>query len=149
MVGSSAGVESSDVLGTFSSSPACGSTLQESIPLNPPCPQIPKAVYVRYKDHVFFRNVKTPAAEAIIREALGWVKEENDEVMLIECDRPLPESRSGFNGVVVIKSCIVSMALLNFEHVLNCPATLLKNRVCAPSQRSEKLTPKNKRKGQN
>ena len=104
--------------------------------------QILKAVYVRYKDHVFFRNVAMPAAEAIIREALGWVKEENDEVILIECDRPLLQCRSGFNGVVVIKSCIVSMVSLNFEHVLNCPATLLKNRVCAPSQRSEKLTPK-------
>ena len=112
-------------------------------------PQILKAVYVRYRDHVFFRNVETPAAQAIIREAIGWVKEENDEVMLIECDRPLPECRSGFNGVVVIKSCIVSMVSLNFEHVLNCPHTLLKNRVCAPSQRSEKLTPKNKRKGPN
>ena len=104
--------------------------------------QILKAVYVRYKDHVFFRNVAMPAAEAIIREAIGWVKEENDEVMLIECDRPLLQSRSGFNGVVVIKSCIVAMVSLNFEYVLNCPHTLLKNRVCAPSQRSEKLTPK-------
>ena len=145
MVGSSAGVKSSDVFGTFSASPAGGSTLQESIPLNPPR----KAVYIRYKDHVFFRNVKAPEAQAIIREALGWVKEENDEVLLIECDRPLPECHSGFNGVVVLKNCIVSMVSLNFEHVLNCPLTLLKTRVCAPSQRSEKLTPKNKRKGQN
>jgi hypothetical protein len=102
-----------------------------------------KAVYVRYRDHVFFRNVEAPAAQAIIREALGWVKEENDEVMLIECDRPLPECSSGFNGVVVVKSCIVSMVSLNFEHVLNCPHPLLKNRVCAPSQRSEKLSSKN------
>ncbi len=39
MVGYSGGVKSSDVFGTFSSMPACGSTLQESIPLNPPCPQ--------------------------------------------------------------------------------------------------------------
>ena len=149
MVGSSSGVKSSDVFGTFSTSPACGSTLQKSNPLNPPCPQTPKAVYVKYRDHVFFRNVKTPAAEAIIREALGWVKEENDEVMLIECDRPLLKCQSGFNGVVVLKSCIVSLALLDFEHVLNCPPTLLKTRVCVSSQRSEKLTPKNKRKGQN
>ena len=111
--------------------------------------QIPNAVYIRYRDHVFFRNVEAPAAQAILREALGWVKEENDEVMLIECDRALPVCRSGFNGVVVIKSCIVSMVSLNFEHVLNCQQSLLKNRVCAPSQRSEKLTPKNKRKGKN
>jgi integrase len=39
MVGYSGGVKSPAVFGTFSSSPACGSTLQESIPLNPPCPQ--------------------------------------------------------------------------------------------------------------
>ena len=39
MVGYSGGVKSSDVFGTFSSSPACASTLQESSPLNPPCPQ--------------------------------------------------------------------------------------------------------------
>lgn len=39
MVGSSSGVESSDVFGTFSSSSACESTLKQSIPLNPPCPQ--------------------------------------------------------------------------------------------------------------
>jgi integrase len=39
MVGYSSGVKSPDVFGTFYSSPACGSTLQESIPLNPPCPQ--------------------------------------------------------------------------------------------------------------
>jgi hypothetical protein len=104
-----------------------------------------KAVYVRYRDHVFFRNVEAPAVEAIMREALGWVREENDEVMLIECDRPLPECRSGFNGVVVVKSCIVSMVSLNFEHVLNCPHTIVKNRVCAPSQRSEKLSSKNQK----
>jgi hypothetical protein len=109
-------------------------------PLNPPSPI--KAVYVRYRDHVFFRNVEAPTAEAIIREALGWVKEENDEVMLIECDRPLLNCHSGFNGVVVLKSCIVSIACLDFEHVLNCPAALLKNRVCAPNQRSEKLSSK-------
>jgi integrase/predicted RNA-binding Zn-ribbon protein involved in translation (DUF1610 family) len=39
MVGYSGGVESPHVFSAFSSSPACGSTLQESIPLNPPCPQ--------------------------------------------------------------------------------------------------------------
>ena len=149
MVGSSTGLKSSDVFGTFSPSPTCGSKLQNGNPLNPPCPQTPKAVYVKYRDHVFFRNVESPAAEAIIRETLGWVKEENEEVMLIECDRPLLKCQSGFNGVIVLKNCIISLALLDFEHVLNCPPTLLKTRVCVSSQRSEKLTPKNKRKGQN
>ena len=39
MVGYSSGVKSPNVFSAFSSSSACGSTLQESIPLNPPCPQ--------------------------------------------------------------------------------------------------------------
>ena len=62
--------------------------------------------------------------------------------MFIECDRPFPEGDSVFNSVVVIKSCIVSIMLLNFEHVLNFPHTSLKNRVCPSCQKGEKLTPK-------
>ncbi|MGD6810501.1 MAG: hypothetical protein ACQCN3_12450 [Candidatus Bathyarchaeia archaeon] len=110
--------------------------------------QILKAVYVRYKDHAFFKNVQAPAAEAIIRETLGWIKKENDEVMLIECDRPLLQGYSGFNGVVVLKSCIISMVPLNFEHILNCQSPVIRNRVRASSQRSEKLSPKNPQEGQ-
>ena len=88
--------------------------------------QILKSVYVRYRDHAFFRNVQSPVVEAVIREALGWVKKENDEVMLIECDRPLLEGCSGFNGVVILKNCIVSMVELPLDRfssgTLNCSA---------------------------
>ena len=101
--------------------------------------QILKAVYVRYRDHVFFKNIQAPAAEAIIREVLGWVRQENDEVMLIECDRPLMQGCSGFNGVVILKNCIVALLPLGFEHNLNYQFGLVENRVCASSQRSEKL----------
>lgn len=110
--------------------------------------QILKAVYVRYRDHVFFKNVQSPAAEAIIREALGWVKKENAEVMLLECDRPLLQVYSGFNGVVILKSCIISIVPLNFKHILNCQSSVIRNRVRASSQRSEKLSPKNPQEGQ-
>ncbi len=98
--------------------------------------QIPKLVYVKYRDHVFFRNVQTLPTESVIRESVGWIKKENDEIMLIECDRPVLQGYSGFNGVVVLKSCIVSKV----ELALNSQGALLENRVCASSQRSEKLT---------
>ena len=115
--------------------------------------QILKSVYVRYRDHAFFRNVQSPVVEAVIREALGWVKKENDEVMLIECDRPLLEGCSGFNGVVILKNCIVSMVELPLDRfssgTLNCSAVKERVSTALLAKRSEKLTPKNKRKGQN
>ncbi len=102
-----------------------------------------KAVYVRYRDHVFFRNVAAPINQAIVREALGWIKEETDEAMLIECDKPLQQGCSGFNGVVILKNCIISMVELPlhsfFSEPLNCPTTKKKIEYCASSQRSEKL----------
>lgn len=106
--------------------------------------QIPKLVYVKYKDHVFFRNVQTPPTESVIREVVGWIKKENDEIMLIECDRPILQSFSGCNGVVVLKSCIVSKV----ELALNSQGALLENRVCASSLRSEKLSSKKSRRSE-
>ena len=33
-------------------------------------------IYVKYKDHAFFKNISEPVAAAVIRETVGWVKEE-------------------------------------------------------------------------
>ncbi len=80
--------------------------------------QSPKLVYVKYKDHVFFRNVQTLPTESVIRESVGWVKKENDEIMLIECDRLVLQGYSGCNGVVILKNCIVSMVELPLQSFL-------------------------------
>ncbi len=103
-----------------------------------------KAIYVKYRDHVFFRNVASPAAEPIERETIGWVKQETDEFLLIECDRPLLQAGSGFNGVVVIKNCIISMfevPLQGVSHVdLNCAETKKKAEYALSAKGSEKLS---------
>ncbi len=95
--------------------------------------QIPKLVYIKYKDHVFFRNVQTLPTESVMREAVGWVKKEDNEIMLIECDRPILQGYSGCNGVVVLKNCIIAMVEvpLNslFGEHLNCPTA--KNKMSA------------------
>lgn len=104
--------------------------------------QNPRLVYVKYMDHVFFRNVHTPPTQSVLRETVGWVKKENDEIMLIECDRPILQGYSGFNGVVIVKNCVVTTAELQtsgFEHILKSTNSLPKKRVRAPRQRSEKL----------
>ncbi|NLF88852.1 hypothetical protein GX563_08525 [Candidatus Bathyarchaeota archaeon] len=103
--------------------------------------QIPDVVYIRYRDHVFFRNLHVPAVEAVIREAIGWVRQETGEALLLECDRPVQKEFKGANGVVILKSCIIAFLPLDFEQVLNAKGRLVKNRVCASRQRSEKLPP--------
>jgi len=72
------------------------------------------AVYVRYKDHVIFKNVAQPVAEAAERETVGWLTKQNEEIMLIEHDRTVQslETPSGRgNGIVILKNCVLEMAL--------------------------------------
>ena len=115
-------------------------------PLNPQC------VYVRYTDHVFFRNVQAPVAEAVVREVVGWVKEETEEVLLIECDRPLLQGCRGFNGVAILKNCIVSMGKVDLQGVqgrtLSSQEPKKKDEYALLTKGSEKLSPKNPREGQ-
>ncbi len=78
-----------------------------------------KAVYVRYWDHVFFRNIQTPGAVAVIRETVGWVKKENDQVMLIECDRPLRKGCGGLNGLVILKIASLQRLSCRYRRILS------------------------------
>jgi hypothetical protein len=48
------------------------------------------AVYVRYNDHVLFKNISHPIADAVERETVGWLSRQTDDIMLIEHDRTLP-----------------------------------------------------------
>jgi hypothetical protein len=91
----------------------CGKSLQ--------CPErgSQRLVYVRYKDHVIFKNVQDPLAEAVVRETVGWVKKENEEIMLIEHDRAILQGCSGFNGVVILKSCILGIVELPLQSISN------------------------------
>jgi hypothetical protein len=83
--------------------------------------QNPKVVYVMYKDHIVFKNVQNPLAEAMIRETLGWVRKENEELMLIEHDRPTLQGCCGFNGVVILKRCIISIVEVPLQSISNNP----------------------------
>ena len=73
------------------------------------------AVYIRYKDHVIFKNIAQPVAEAAERETVGWLTKQNGEIMLIEHDRTIqsPRTSSGQgNGIIILKSCVLEMRLL-------------------------------------
>ena len=75
-------------------------------------------VYVRYKDHVLFKNIKQPIAEAVERETIGWLTKQTEEIMLIEHDRTIPNAQipSGQgSGVIILKSCILEMRELPLQ----------------------------------
>ncbi len=85
-------------------------------------------VYIRYKDHVLFKNIQQPIEEAVERETIGWLSKQTDEIMLIEHDRTIPNAQipSGQgSGVIILKSCIIEMRELPLQKsskwILNSP----------------------------
>jgi hypothetical protein len=80
-------------------------------------------VYIRYKDHVLFRNVVEPIEEAVERETIGWLTKQTNEIMLIEHDRTIPNiqlSMGQGNGIIILKSCIIEIRELPLQKSSNC-----------------------------
>jgi hypothetical protein len=91
--------------------------------LRPLALHLGSAVYVRYKDHVLYKNIEQPIAEAVEHETIGWLTKQTDEIMLIEHDRTIPNAQipSGRgNGVIVLKSCIVEIRRVPLQNNSCC-----------------------------
>jgi hypothetical protein len=76
-------------------------------------------IYVRYKDHVLYRNIRNPIEEAVERETVGWLARENGEIILVEHDRTpqcLQLPRGSGSGVIILKSCILELGSLVFPY---------------------------------
>jgi hypothetical protein len=80
-------------------------------------------IYVRYKDHVLFKNVVQPIEEAVERETIGWLTKQTDEIMFIEHDRTIPcfqLSMGQGSGLLILKSCVIEMRELPLQETSNC-----------------------------
>jgi len=106
-------------------------------------------VYIRYKDHVLFKNIQQPMEEAMQRETIGWLSKENNEIILVEHDRTMPNKEYGSgqsNGLIILKSCIIEIHNLPLQETselhLNSAETTDKDRVCAskPEAKNSKQT---------
>jgi hypothetical protein len=107
------------------------------------------AVYIRYKDHVLFKNTQQPLEEAIERETIGWLSKENNEIILVEHDRTTPDiklSGGQTTGLIIIKSCITEIRKLplqeSSEWRLNSQETT--DRAEYALQSTKRKTPKNR-----
>jgi hypothetical protein len=91
---------------------ACKPASEGNVGVSPLCP-----IYVRYKDHVIFKNISAPSPISVVRETIGWVKEQNDELLLIENDRAIPSQGRSVNGIVILKNCILEAYALPLQNI--------------------------------
>lgn len=70
-------------------------------------------VYVRYKDHVLFRDAEANTYKPFVREAVGWLDYEDQECIRLVWERfaePSPENaKQRATGLVILKSCILEI----------------------------------------
>jgi hypothetical protein len=70
-------------------------------------------VYIRYRDHVLFRDAEAGDYKPFVREAVGWFDHENDEFIRLVWERFAEPSqgnaRERSTGLVILKSCILEL----------------------------------------
>ena len=76
--------------------------------------EVGSLVYVRYMDHVLFRDMNPETAKPFTRECVGWLDYENEEHIRIVWERfampdPPSESKPRVTGLVILKNTIVEM----------------------------------------
>jgi hypothetical protein len=107
-------------------------------------------VYLRYIDHVLFRNTNPCLLQPALRETVGWLFKENEQAVWILWDRsvkPLPHERTPAkeSGLVLLKSDIVEMRKLPLQDFLNwilCRSSALNyNRRVGASSAKRKTRP--------
>ena len=70
--------------------------------------------YVRYLDHVLFKNTDSDLCSPLARETVGWLARENDDAIWIVWDRSVERVsnlaiRPCESGLVVLKSGLLEM----------------------------------------
>jgi len=106
-------------------------------------------VYIRYKDHVLFRNTVKPLKDAAERETLGWLTQQNSELLCIQNDRTiesLQHSSGTASGLILLKSCILEIRPLPLQKIpsgsINCQNNIINNAEYAPQNPKRKTQPK-------
>jgi len=83
------------------------------------------AVYVRYRDHILFRNTMNTIDVSVERETMGWLANENVDAIRIHWDKTLkPFSKineSPHCGLVLIRNCILEIRALPLQDFLSWP----------------------------
>jgi hypothetical protein len=76
--------------------------------------ELGSVVYVRYRDHVLFRDASPDAYQPFVREAVGWLDREDDGCIRLVWERfaePAPNgaTKQRATGLVILKSSILEL----------------------------------------
>jgi hypothetical protein len=115
------------------------------------CEAIPlgSMVYIRYLDHILFKNTPEAVEDAAERETLGWLTQETGNLLCIQNDRTvesLQYSSGTASGLVLLKSCILEIRKLPLQnpsgwHLIS-RNTDIKNAESALQSAKRKIQPK-------
>ncbi|MBA7662068.1 hypothetical protein ES703_70091 [subsurface metagenome] len=78
-------------------------------------PELGTAVYVRYRDHVLFKDVNPGVyAKPFTREAIGWLDHEDDDCIRLVWERfaeptSNKEAKQRATGLVIMKGSILEL----------------------------------------
>ena len=115
--------------------------MKKAIPLG-------SVVYVRYLDHVLYRNTPKPIEEPAERETIGWLTKEKRKLFCIENDRTLdklPYSSGTGSGLVLIRSCILEIRVSPLQKASGWPLisrnTNIRNAESALQTKKRKIQP--------
>jgi hypothetical protein len=112
---------------------------------------IPKGsvVYIRYKDHVLFKNMLQPLKDAAERETVGWLTQETGDLLCIQHDRTIESikySSGKASGLVLLKGCVLEICALPLQTdprgSLSCPKNEPTDAEYAPQTAKRKTQPK-------
>lgn len=111
-------------------------------------PEIGSVVYVRYLDHVLFRDAGLGAYRPFAREAVGWLDHEDDGFIKLVWERfaePAPggELKQRVTGVVILKSAILGMWKLDGENYLNQRAHSIRHEYTKEEKTEDRRDPGN------
>ena len=79
-------------------------------------------IYVKYLDHVLFKNCNLTEAKPCIREVIGWLASENLEALLIYVDQPAnPNAHEKMTetGLIILKHTILETRKVRIKKPFN------------------------------
>ncbi len=80
-----------------------------------------KLTYVKYSDHVLFRNYDSSKLKPCIRETIGWIRFEDEEAIYICSDvatKPILNMKKRESGLVILKSTVLERIDYNLARIL-------------------------------
>lgn len=80
-------------------------------------------IYVKYRDHVLFKNCDPAEIRPCVREVIGWLVSENSEAILICVDRPvnpLAHEKIAATGLVILRNAILETHKVRIKKPYNC-----------------------------